>query len=176
MPKRSADRICHNQSHNGSPLYCVDTSICRWKRSDSPASLSSKSSLSGSTPAIAVHLLSNYYNQTRAEYYRQLDLARKNYGFTILTRVRGLRDALDEQIQHIRRYQWDVAWRDYVYQKFRHRKGAAAERRRRGCPGVGQGRPSSEYCLHSLRRLTPEIAELYANKTTKTLNSASSGH
>ena len=33
--------------------------------------------LSGRAPSIAAHLLSNFYNQTRAEYYRQLDFASK---------------------------------------------------------------------------------------------------
>ena len=42
-----------------------------------PASLSFKSSYRAAPPAITAHLLSNYYNQTRAEYYRQLDLASK---------------------------------------------------------------------------------------------------
>ena len=33
---RGRHGICHNQSHDRPPLYCVDTPICRWKRSDSP--------------------------------------------------------------------------------------------------------------------------------------------
>ena len=56
----------------------------------------------------------------------------------------------------------------YVYQKFRHRKGAAAERRRRVALELAKADPR-RVLPSQLRRLTPEIAELYANKTTKTL-------
>ena len=88
--------------------------------------------LSGRAPSVAAHLLSNFYNQTRTEYYRQLALASQSsegaMGFLIYA-IRGLRDALDEQIKQIRIYQWEVAWRDYVYQKFRGQKGEAVERR-----------------------------------------------
>ena len=126
--------------------------------------------LSGRTPSIAAHLLSNFYNQTRAEYYRQLDLASKSpegpIGFLNYA-LRGLFDALNEQIREIRKYQWDVAWRDYVYQAFRGKKGPAAERRRLLAlefPKVGRATlPRTR-----LRRLSPEIAVLYANKTIKT--------
>ena len=80
----------------------------------------------------------------------------------------GFRDALDEQIKRIRRYQWDVVWRDYVYQSFRGKKGAAAERRRLVALELAKADPCRMSPLR-LRRLTPEIAELYASKTTKTL-------
>lgn len=127
--------------------------------------------LFGRTPSIAAHLLSNFYNQTRAEYYRQLDLASKSptgpIGFLNYA-IRGLCDALNEQIQEIRRYQWDVAWRDYVYQAFRGKTGTAAERRRLVALEMGQAR-FGKVPLSRLRRLTPEIAELYAGKTAKTL-------
>jgi Fic family protein len=128
--------------------------------------------LSGRTPSIAAHLLSNFYNQTRTEYYRHLDLASKSREGPIqfiIYALRGLRDALDEQIQQIRIYQWEVAWRDYVYKKFRNQKGEAVDRRRL----LALELPKAEKCkvlISQLRRLTPEIAELYANKTIKTLN------
>ncbi len=127
--------------------------------------------LSGRTPSIVAHLLSNFYNQTRTEYYRQLNLASKSpegpiqfLGYAI----RGLRDALDEQIKQIRMYQWEVAWRDYVYRKFRGQKGEAVERRRL----LALELPKADPCRvlpSQVRRLTPEIAELYAKKTFKTL-------
>jgi Fic family protein len=127
--------------------------------------------LSGRAPSVAAHLLSNYYNQTRAEYYRQLDLASKRPDGPICFlryALQGFRDALDEQIERIRHHQWDVAWRDYVYQSFRGEKGAAVERRRLVALELAKARPRRMSPLR-LRRLTPEIAELYAKKTTKTL-------
>jgi Fic family protein len=127
--------------------------------------------LSGSVPSIAAHLLSNFYNQTRTEYYRQLDLASKSpegpVHFLVYA-VRGLRDALDEQIQWIRAHQWEVAWRDYVYEKFRGMKGEAVERRRLIALELANALPPN-VSISQLKRLTPDIAILYANKTDKTL-------
>ena len=128
--------------------------------------------LSGRAPSVAAHLLSNFYNQTRTEYYRQLALASQSPAGAmrfLLYAMRGLRDALDEQIQIIRMYQWEVAWRDYVYQKFHGQKGEAVERRRL----LALELPKADKCRvlpARLRRLTPEIAERYANKTDKTLS------
>jgi Fic family protein len=125
---------------------------------------------SGSVPSIAAHLLSNFYNQTRAEYYRQLDLASKSPAGPISFlnyALRGLFDALNQQIEQIRKYQWEVAWRDYVYQAFRGANGPAAERRRLlalELPKIGRAMLPKTL----LRRLSPETGVLYANKTIKT--------
>ena len=128
--------------------------------------------LSNRVPSIAAHLLSNFYNQTRMEYYRQLDLASKRPDGSLqflCYALCGLRDALDEQIDNIRHYQWNVAWRDYIYQEFRGVNGKAADRRR--LVALELGNTDHAGVLPSqLRRLTPEIAELYANKTDKTLS------
>jgi hypothetical protein len=82
--------------------------------------------------------------------------------------IRGLRDALDEQIQRIRMHQWEVAWRDYVYRQFRGKKGGAADRRRLLALELANADPCG-IPIAKLRRLTPELAELYARKTIKTL-------
>jgi Fic family protein len=128
--------------------------------------------VSGRAPSIAAHLLSNFYNQTRTEYYRRLAAASRApegpISFLVYA-VRGLRDALDEQIQHIRTYQWDVAWRDYVYREFRGQKGASADRRRLLALELAKAEPC-RVSISRLRHLTPEIAELYATKTVKTLS------
>ena len=127
--------------------------------------------LAGRVPSIAAHLLSNFYNQTRAEYYRQLSAASQSADGPmafLAYAVRGLRDALDEQIERIRTYQWDVAWRDYVYSLFRGQKGAAADRRKLLALALPRAEPR-RVPISRLKRLTPEIAELYAKKTTKTL-------
>ncbi len=127
--------------------------------------------LSGRAPSIAAHLLSNFYNQTRSEYYRTLAAASQSkegaIGF-LLYAIRGLRDALDEQIQQIRKHQWEVAWRDYVYRQFSAKTGDAADRRRKLALELAKADPCRVSKLQ-LRRLTPELAELYARKTIKTL-------
>jgi Fic family protein len=127
--------------------------------------------LAGRVPSIATHLLSNYYNQTRTEYYRRLAAASQSaegpMDFLDYA-VRGLRDALDEQIKQIRAYQWEVAWRDYVYRQFRGQEGAAVYRRRLVALELAKAEPR-KVSVSKLKRLTPEIAELYASKTIKTL-------
>jgi Fic family protein len=127
--------------------------------------------LAGGVPTIAAHLLSNFYNHTRTEYYRQLDRASKSGGNVLpflQYAVAGLRDALDEQIQVIRQHQWNVAWRDYVYESFRGQKGEVTDRRRLIALALPQSDPC-EIPMERVRHLTSEIAELYANKTAKTL-------
>jgi len=125
--------------------------------------------LSGGVPTIAAHLLSNFYNQTRDKYYTELAAAsRSPEGMFSFLRyaLQGFRDQLDEQIRHIREFQWAVVWRDCVYERFRGHSGPVVHRRRLFAlelPRVCSVEASK------LRRLTPEIAELYAGRTGKTL-------
>src|ERR1035438_4373011 len=68
--------------------------------------------LAAGVPSPAAHLLSNHYNHTRAEYYRQLDTASKSGGEIIpfiQYAAEGLVDGLREQLQVICEQQWDVA-------------------------------------------------------------------
>jgi Fic family protein len=125
--------------------------------------------LSGGVPDIAAHLLSNFYNQTREKYYRELSAASQSGGDIsgfLSYAIQGLRDQLDEQIKKIREFQWTVVWRDLVYWKFRSQTGDAAHRRRTLALELAQT-CSAE--IADLRKLTPEIAVLYAGRTNKTL-------
>jgi Fic family protein len=84
-------------------------------------------------PSPAVHLLSNHYNLTRAEYYRQLDGASAsggNYLPFFEYALRGFVDGLREQITHIRKFQLEVIWRNYVHELFGERKSDVDRRRR----------------------------------------------
>ena len=84
--------------------------------------------LAGGVPTPAAHLLSNHYNQTRAEYYRQLDRASKSGG-DILPFVeyatRGFVEGLREQLGMIRDQQWDVTWENYVHDIFREKNSTS---------------------------------------------------
>ena len=128
--------------------------------------------LAAGVPMIAAHLLSNHYNKTRTEYYRQLDRASKSGGDLvpfITYALQGLFDELNTQIEHIRKFQWSSVWKDYVYERFQSKKGIPAKRQLRialELPHVEEGRCP----LSKVRRLTPEIAEMYAGKTNKTLS------
>ncbi len=127
--------------------------------------------LSGGVPSVAAHLLSNFYNQTRSEYYRQLAAASQTGGDVLpflRYAARGMRDSLDGQIRVIRGFQWRIAWRDYVYERFRGMRGDAWDRRRLLALELAEREEPAED-VAALRRLTPEIAERYARKTPKTL-------
>jgi Fic family protein len=125
--------------------------------------------LSGSVPTIAAHLPSNFYNQTRDKYYLKLSATSRSAEgvFEFLHyAIQGLRDQLQEQIEYIRKFQWEVVWRDYVYQSFRGQSGTALHRRRL----IALELPRfCEVEIGQLRRMTPEIAELYAGRTSKTI-------
>jgi len=120
-------------------------------------------------PTVACHLLSNHYNQTRTEYYRQLSLASKtsNVFPFIQYAIQGLVDQLDEQIKRIRAYQHFVAWKDYVYDQFRNQRTAAAHRQRLLALELGKRK---EPCpIATIPQLSSEIGAAYSGKTRKTI-------
>jgi Fic family protein len=122
-------------------------------------------------PTPATHLLSNHYNQTRTEYYRQLALASKSpdgvrsflkYG------VAGFVDGLREQLAAIRAQQFRDRWEQYVYEQFGQAKGPAEQRRRRLVLDLSKS-GDQPVAKEALRRLSPELAEFYVGKTDKTI-------
>jgi Fic family protein len=118
-------------------------------------------------PSPAAHLLSNHYNETRTEYYRQLDMARKGPLMFILYALQGFVDGLRAQLDLIHEQQLDVAWENFVHQTFRDRSSPADVRRRHLVLDLsrnGEPVPRSR-----LRRLTPRLAEAYAGMTDKAL-------
>ncbi len=126
--------------------------------------------LSVGVPANAAHLLSNHYNQTRMEYYRQLDLSYKaesNVFSFIEYALRGFIDGLKEQIDIIKNRQTAVHWINHVHTVFKDRDSAADLRRRRlviDLSDIKDPVPVSQ-----IRYISPRIAEMYASKTDKTV-------
>ncbi len=79
------------------------------------------------------HLLSNHYNHTRAEYYRQLDYASRSGGDImpfLKYAVAGLVEGLKTQIDRIREHQLELTWQYYVYDLYKERNLDAEKRRR----------------------------------------------
>lgn len=76
--------------------------------------------LRAGNPDIASHILSNFYNETRSEYYRQIDLAYKKRDLTdfIEYAVQGLRDGLLRTLQKIQDNQFEITWRKLIYDRF----------------------------------------------------------
>jgi len=122
-------------------------------------------------PSPAAHLLSNHYNQTRAEYYRQLDRASKSGGDILpflRYAIRGFVDGLREQLEYLWIQQWDVVWRNYVHELFRNKSSPGDTRRRHLALDLGS---KAEWIkMPAIHELTPRLAKAYAGRTTKTLN------
>ena len=122
-------------------------------------------------PSDAAHLLSNHYNLTRTEYYKQLDMASKSGGDIlpfIEYAVRGFVEQLREQINVIRDQQIDTAWINYVHDCFRRDKSNSG-RRRRSLVLALSGIPTPVQ-KSTIPRLTTDLAAEYAKKTPKTVS------
>lgn len=122
-------------------------------------------------PSPAAHLLSNHYNETRSEYYRQLDRSSRTPNGAIdflMYALQGFVDGLNGQVKTIRSHQWDVAWENYVHGVFRDRNKPADIRRRHLVLDLSEH--DGPIRRQQLRLLTPRLAEAYATKTDKTLS------
>lgn len=88
-------------------------------------------------PDIASHVLSNHYNLTRSEYYRQIENATNKKELTefIDYAVQGFRDGLFETLNIIQENQLQITWRNYIYGIFENKKtvgkASSANKRRR---------------------------------------------
>lgn len=129
--------------------------------------------LSAGFPTPATQLLSNHYNQTRSEYYRQLNAAsRTGDPIPFVTyALRGFVDGLAEQLDLIFAWQREDRWEQYVYQQFGELRTEADRRRLRLVLEVSRtSRETGEpVARDEMRWLTPKLAKAYNNKTDKTL-------
>lgn len=126
--------------------------------------------LEAGVPTPATHLLSNHYNQTRSEYYRQLHLSSKNGG-DVLSFARyalqGFVDGLRDQLQTIRDQQFADRWEQYIYQQFGRTNSPARLRQRQLVLEMSKlDRPLPRA---SLRSLSGTLVEMYHGKTDKAL-------
>jgi Fic family protein len=120
-------------------------------------------------PAVAAHLLSNHYNLTRADYYRQLDAASRSGGDIVPFveyAAQGLADGLRDQIGQIAQQQIDLAWRDYIHEQIFETPSSTNERRYDLVKFLSrQPNPTKP---HAIIDLSPRLAIEYQGKT-KTL-------
>ena len=122
-------------------------------------------------PSIVSHILSNFYNQTRPEYYRQIDQARKKGNLTnfINYAVQGFRDGLKENLDVIQEGQFLIFWHYYIYQAFadvKYTKKGAFKRKR---DLILQMPIKQEFDVDEILELTPNIAKRYATVTRTTV-------
>ena len=126
-------------------------------------------------PVPTCQLLSNHYNLTRSEYYRQLALSsREGTGVFSFLRyaVRGFVDQLREQLEVIRQVQFEDRWEQFVYQTFGEPRSESQHRRLRLVLDVSHAyqRSSEPVPKRAITDLTPRLAAAYASKTEKTLS------
>lgn len=123
-------------------------------------------------PDIASHILSNHYNDTRTEYYRQLDVANKNGGDLtsfIEYALQGFRDGLRKTINIIQYNLLTISWQKLVYDKFadvKYRGVDVFKRKRKvmlNLPIV------SDLSMDDIFFHNKEVAKEYGGKSTMTL-------
>jgi Fic family protein len=127
--------------------------------------------LEAGVPTPAAHLLSNFYNQTRTEYYRQLDKTTKmkgNISDFIKYASSGFVDQLKEQLDIIRLQQWDIVWRNYVHEMFKDQTSEAAVRQRRLALDLSFSTDES-IRISKIPEISTRMATAYAKKTRKTM-------
>jgi Fic family protein len=126
--------------------------------------------LGAGVPAASAHLLSNHYNLTRSEYYRQLEHASKSGGDVlpfISYAIQGFLDGLKQQIDMIWMQQWDIAWRNYVHEQFRDKSSSSHVRQRHLVLDLSlQSVPVPK---GGIPEISARLARAYANRTDKTL-------
>ncbi len=125
----------------------------------------------GHVPVPAAHLLSNHYNLTRDRYYLELDLASKpghsTLGFLSYA-IEGFIDGIREAIAMVRYQQIQVAWVNYVHERFTLLPNTNASARQRSlvlAMPMGTAVPRDD-----LEGLTPKIAKLYAGAGPRVLS------
>src|SRR6201986_1852904 len=119
-------------------------------------------------PSVAAHLVSNHYNQTRANYYRQLENASKSGGDLnplLAYAAKGFVDQLQQQLNSVHDWILQATWTNYVHSTFTD-STATAKRQR----DLVLALPFDEFVPRAkLTALTPGLAQAYASKKGKTV-------
>ncbi len=132
--------------------------------------------LGSGIPSPAAHLLSNHYNATRNEYYRQLDSASKKNTVVHFVEyaIQGFLDGLNEQLRYIFNQTISIYWKSYVYEAFENRKHNRTAKRRLQLmlrlSTLNFKKPFSKRQVTKLISSIEELAELYKGKTRKTVS------
>ncbi len=131
--------------------------------------------LTAGFPVPTCQLLSNHYNQTRSEYYRQLATSsREPHGLLsfLAYAVQGFVDQLREQLGVIWKQQFEDRWAQHVHQAFRDRRSETDIRRLRLVLDLSRSFHASREAVakRAIPELTPRLAAAYATKTEKTLS------
>ncbi len=125
---------------------------------------------SGRLPLLAAHLLSNHYNLTRNQYYRELQASSQTSSTQsfLAYAAQGLVDGLREQIDLVREQQLSMSWAHYVDEAMDRFPVSRASNRQRA---LVSAMPFDEpVARRDLAVLTPALAALYAKAGPRTLS------
>lgn len=121
-------------------------------------------------PDTCAHILSNFYNETRSEYYRQLSNAGKSCDLTafISYATQGLYDGLRDMLAITQQYQLSSAWRNYVYDQI-NGKDLTQNVSKRYAKLLVSMDVMKTYTKDQLLGINPEVAAIYAKITPGTI-------
>ena len=129
--------------------------------------------LRSGNPDFASHILSNFYNETRNEYYRHLEKSTStgNLSGFISYAVRGYRDGLFEILELVQSDQFKTSWSNYVHEIFRtskiKSKNENLNRRRRNL--ILSIPIFKELTINEILNLSVDIAATYKVLSHRTL-------
>jgi hypothetical protein len=129
--------------------------------------------LAAGFPTPAGHVLSNYYNKTRTRYYQVLRETSRAQGYPAWRfasyAIQGFVEELRDQLAVIESHQLSITWLKLVSEFDLGQTGATSSRRKAMLLALPAGGPDDFTPISGVRRLSPEIAALYADKTSKTI-------
>jgi Fic family protein len=124
-------------------------------------------------PGIASHILSNHYNNTRTEYYRQLQNASETGDLSAFIQyaVEGFRDGLETTIEIIHKNQTELTWNNFVHDITVEMQDEGKNRKiLRRIRQLAYNIPADRfYSLDEIVILNPEIADIYRELNPMTL-------
>lgn len=125
----------------------------------------------GGNPDIATHILSNHYNQTRPEYYRQIEKAYQTNDLTdfIEYALVGFRDGLQQTLDKIQQSQLTMTWQKYVYDKFDGVPMGQKDVFKRKRSFALEIPTDRKFTFEEIPDLNIKLARLYSNISEKTL-------
>lgn len=128
--------------------------------------------LRGGNPDIASHILSNYYNLTRSEYYRQLEKATESQNLSkfIEYALMGFRDGLVQTLEVIQRSQFEITWKKLIYDTFDTiREGSRADTFKRQRTLALELPFDAEFTASKVPGMSIPLAQAYSSVVEKTV-------
>jgi Fic family protein len=131
--------------------------------------------LRAGVPVIASHILSNHYNETRTEYYRQLQQTVETGDLTkfITYALVGFRDGIEGVLAVIHNSQIEMTWRNYVHDMIEEsgKKQNKSEKILRRIRQLAYYIPADKYySLSEIRTIHPNITREYKQLSDLTLS------